>query len=93
MDNLTSLDLLKLSNLGEGEVISNPKIYVADFGLLCWAFFGRFPKKKLQYCFPEMREEESIFRKFILIGSPTRPLQCNGVGLRSKFYVGESLIK
>ena len=32
MDNLTSLDLLKLSNLGEGEVISNPKIYVADFG-------------------------------------------------------------
>ena len=33
MHNLTSLDLLKISNLGEGEVISNPKIYVADFAL------------------------------------------------------------
>ena len=29
---------------GGGGVIINPKIYVADFGPLYWAFFGRFPE-------------------------------------------------
>ena len=53
----------------------NPKIYVTDFGLLHRAFFGRFPKK-MQHNFPKMRGVKGhleFFRKFIRLGSLTRP--------------------
>ena len=55
-----------------GEVIFNPKIYIADFGPLYRALNRDF-RGKLQYDFPRVREESEghleFFRKFIRFGS------------------------
>ena len=66
-----------------GEVIFNPKIYVADF---CHfrRYFGHEFQKKLQHNFPKMSGEGGVkgrlelFRKFIRFGRGMRPLasQC-----------------
>ena len=62
----------------QGGAVFNPKSYVADFGPLYRAFFGRFREKNLQHRFPIMRGRVKgcleFFRKFIRVGSLTRPL-------------------
>ena len=59
--------------------IFNPRIYIADFGPLKRAFFGRFPK--MQYNFLKMRGgiagRLEISRKFIQFGSATLPSAAN----------------
>ena len=58
---------------GGGGVIFNPKIYVADFGPLYRAFFGRFPKKKydmsFRKCGGRVKGRLELFQKIIHFSS------------------------